>query len=523
MAALKVLPQAERFLSGTIITSGIDATQTTMIVDNPPTKFPSYLEIEPDTPAQREVVRALKNVGGTLSIERGVYNGGVGKVHAINSPYKQKIFAEQWRLMLDAIEQGYLREDQASTLVRTSATQFEVRPGTLAGGGDQTIFYTNGRVLRFNLTDTLSGVVASSTYDSINDKTVVTLLSGSVPNPLTAVEFAIQPRGQTNAYVPSAVIQNGSLTYSIDTGSANAYVATPIPAVSAYTEGMVISLKIANTNTGASTVNVSTLGATPIKKNATQDLAAGDLLAGQIVELEFDGTNFQLISPPSSAALAENNGWTSTDDVFIYASASSITIAGVDKTAKYPKGTRIKLTQETGGTKMLTVRAATFSTDTTITFFTITEHSLANEAITAPFYSYELNPQGYLGTYSITPTLNEVTLGNGVSTGKINVIGNRIRVQYRYVHGSTSSITGNPNYTLPVDPSPTTNSYWKGDVILEDSGAGLRYDGCDVLSGTTLYIRATNGSTGLVSSYNLSNPITFVTNDSWVATIEYDF
>lgn len=222
-------------------------------------------------------------------------------------------------------------------------------------------------------------------------------------------------------------------------------------------------------------------------------------------------------------ATTNTDGWTAANETLTYASATSITVAGVDRTAKYSKGTRLKITQSTGGTKYFIVKSSSFSTDTTINIFEVTDYTLNNEAISSPYYSYQINPQGWPGTFSITPALLEVTLGNGTSTGKINVVGNRLRLQYRYLHGSTSSITGNPNYTLPVNTNPITNTYWKGDVLLEDSGLGLRYDGCDVLSGTTLYVRAANGASGLVASYNNTNPITFATGDNWLASIEYDF
>lgn len=94
-------------------------------------------------------------------------------------------------------------------------------------------------------------------------------------------------------------IQNESFNYILDTGAADAYVATLVPAATAYVAGMRISLKIANQNTGASTLNVNGIGAQAIKRVDGSALLATDLLAGQVADLRYDGTNFQLLNPGS--------------------------------------------------------------------------------------------------------------------------------------------------------------------------------------------------------------------------------
>lgn len=81
----------------------------------------------------------------------------------------------------------------------------------------------------------------------------------------------------------------------IDTGVANAYSAT-VPNVTEYFDGLMVTLKIANSNTGSSTLNINDLGAKPIKKEKDVDLAANDIKAGQYVTFVYDGTNFQMVS-----------------------------------------------------------------------------------------------------------------------------------------------------------------------------------------------------------------------------------
>lgn len=124
-------------------------------------------------------------------------------------------------------------------------------------------------------------------------------VKGIVEQATQAEVFSKASSGGTTAplFVPAnrmpSVLMND---YVADSGAADAYVITPSPAVTAYTAGQIFSFKAGNTNTGASTVNVNGLGTKTIKKNVSDDLAAGDILADQIVVIEYDGTNFQIVT-----------------------------------------------------------------------------------------------------------------------------------------------------------------------------------------------------------------------------------
>lgn len=110
-----------------------------------------------------------------------------------------------------------------------------------------------------------------------------------------------------SAGVPIAVGSNDPqfVQYFAETGVADAYVITPSPAISAYAVGQRFSFKAVNANTTASTLNVNGLGAKTIKKLAgATDLVSGDIGAGQLVTVEYDGTNFQMTSPVGNAPSA---------------------------------------------------------------------------------------------------------------------------------------------------------------------------------------------------------------------------
>jgi len=82
--------------------------------------------------------------------------------------------------------------------------------------------------------------------------------------------------------------------YAADTGTANAYIVTLNPAPPHLYPGMTVRMLVANSNTGASTLNVNGLGAHAIKRATGAVLNSGDLAAGELAFLIFDGSNWQI-------------------------------------------------------------------------------------------------------------------------------------------------------------------------------------------------------------------------------------
>jgi hypothetical protein len=86
------------------------------------------------------------------------------------------------------------------------------------------------------------------------------------------------------------------------TGSANAYALTYGMAPSAYATGERYAFRASFTNTGAATLNINGLGAKNVRKgDGTTALGANDILVSQIVEVVYDGTQFQMVSRTGNA------------------------------------------------------------------------------------------------------------------------------------------------------------------------------------------------------------------------------
>jgi hypothetical protein len=92
-----------------------------------------------------------------------------------------------------------------------------------------------------------------------------------------------------------------------DTGAVNAYAGSLSHVSGAYVEGQEIFIKVASTNTGACTLNVSGIGDILIKHIGGYDLYAGDIQAGYILQARYTGAYWQYLGTSSVAtALAQS-------------------------------------------------------------------------------------------------------------------------------------------------------------------------------------------------------------------------
>lgn len=90
-------------------------------------------------------------------------------------------------------------------------------------------------------------------------------------------------------------------TYGVGAGVANAYTLTLTPTSpgvnQAYRTGVSYVFVGSIVNTGASTLSVDGLAVKAITKFGTTPLVAGDIRAGQVCVVVYDGTRFQLLNP----------------------------------------------------------------------------------------------------------------------------------------------------------------------------------------------------------------------------------
>jgi len=152
----------------------------------------------------------------------------------------------------------------------------------------------------------------------LNDKITGSTLTASEWNEVPSeLQNVIENTGQTLSGGDLNQLGKGIADYSVngtfytDSGAADAYVLTTIglkQTSTAYTDGFAINFVPGNTNTGASTVNVGSLGVKSLKYFDGSDMPAGVIATGSEVGAVYDGTDFIYTPRVTEQTFAEMRG-----------------------------------------------------------------------------------------------------------------------------------------------------------------------------------------------------------------------
>jgi len=114
-----------------------------------------------------------------------------------------------------------------------------------------------------------------------------------------------------------------------------------------------------------------------------------------------------------------------------------------------------------------------------------------------------------------TPTITNFTLGNGTVTARYKQIGKTLFVQAKIVFGSTSSITGSLNFTMPFS-TKIGNMQGIANIALQDVGVGTWKAFSADASGAGFFIYVENATGTYVRDSAISStvPFTWTTNDT---------
>lgn len=188
-------------------------------------------------------------------------------------------------------------------VTRASGTSIQI---TTASANTMTIaavFYTGGR-LKFFDTTTLYGTITTVSASAVATTVSFTPDSGSLTASFSSVSNSVlnDPTGSGLSIPADVVRQSGAQIYGSDGGATDAYAVTMSPVVTSLTTGQVINFHANTANTGNATLAVDGLAAINILKNKDQTLITGDIKAGQLVTVIYDGTNFQMQSQLGGAS-----------------------------------------------------------------------------------------------------------------------------------------------------------------------------------------------------------------------------
>ena len=164
---------------------------------------------------------------------------------------------------------------------------------------------TGGLIYTY-LSGTTTPVTTYTTRDGTTNNTnpIVLDAAGRTPNEIwldggVLYKFILKTSAfvQIGSYDDIPAI-NDTTTFSnlITVAGTNTLTGLATPALSGYAAGAQYSFIAQNTNTGAVTIDIDTLGVKSITKFGTTALAAGDIIAGALMLIEYDGTRFQLLN-----------------------------------------------------------------------------------------------------------------------------------------------------------------------------------------------------------------------------------
>ena len=160
--------------------------------------------------------------------------------------------------------------------------------------------YVNGQRITFiaGFTNTGATTLRFNALSSVN------IVKGPTPSSLQAGDLLAGQLYSCTYYGGSFYLENAPTPADVQrsrsqvlssVGGINTIIGALTPALTSYESGQVFRFKAANANTAAVTLNINSLGATAIQRYGAA-LVAGEIQANDMVEVVYDGTQFQLVN-----------------------------------------------------------------------------------------------------------------------------------------------------------------------------------------------------------------------------------
>jgi hypothetical protein len=277
----------------------------------------------------------------------------------------------------------------------------------LAGAGAQ-FFDGNGDPLAGGLLYTyLAGTSTPvSTYTSrsgaaLNTNPIVLNAAGRTPAEIwldggVLYKFVLKTASftQIGSYDNIPAVNDPTTTNNliVATGT-NALTGLATPPLEGYTAGAQYSFIAQNTNTGAVTLDIDSLGVKSVTQFGANELVAGSIIGGAMVLVEYDGTRFQILNPSSFVNLTVSENLTVatytetvTSEATVAAAATLSIELGTILVAKLTSATPCTFTMPAvvaGKSFLLLLKQPDSGTATTATFTDVKWSAVGAPIITA--------------------------------------------------------------------------------------------------------------------------------------------
>lgn len=213
-------------------------------------------------------------------------------------------------------------------------------------------------------------------------------------------------------------------------------------------------------------------------------------------------------------------GWLEAGVTWTYVSATTFTLTG-DYTSTYTAGLKLRMVQSATSKYFYVVSSSYSAPTTTVVIAVNTDYTLANAAISSPYYSMIAQPVGFPAALNYTPTLSNLS-GGTLNVSNYAIRGRHCKVRIRYTLAG-AGVAGAVSLTLPLSAATGINAQSPlGQAELFDASAVIVYlgivtGGSTVASANVWYIGASSALTALSSTV----PMTWATSDTFDLQFEY--
>jgi hypothetical protein len=221
----------------------------------------------------------------------------------------------------------------------------------------------------------------------------------------------------------------------------------------------------------------------------------------------------------SWAATADRDGWVQfVDAAYSYVNATQFQVSG-DVSATFRRGGRL-LWHDSGGWKYGVIFSSSYSApNTQIVIFNANGYPVA-PSMDWLFWSPEVQPNGFPTSFGYTPSLTNITIGNGSYSGAFYVIGSEVFGNWTVTRGSTTTFGAQVYVGYPCTVNEA--SYFVvGNVSLVDQATAL-YTGIQLAEGSIRCMNAA-GSFAVYAYVSSTQPFTWAANDSMECAFRYKY